>query len=168
MWFKFPTGSDRISIERQQFVVEAEDADGCQYFRAPDHFAPLILQNKGFGIATTVPEGAPDDLPKSDPLRDENIAMMSKQIAGLQAEVANLRTDYLSANARNAALLHEKAALATKLEEALKEIIVLKSEADKDGVSLNLTATEEDDLALLATASVPPKLAVVAGKGGHK
>ena len=49
MWFSFPQGTTALSCNQQQFVPE-HTADGVNYFRAPSHFAPIILDLPGFKI----------------------------------------------------------------------------------------------------------------------
>jgi hypothetical protein len=107
MWFRLPEGCTGLSVEQQEFGIEAKDEEGRGYFRAPDHFAPRILMLKGFSIAEP-PEGSPDDLPKADPLRDTAIANMSREAEGMRTEIANLRSDLIAANARVVALVNER------------------------------------------------------------
>lgn len=115
MWFRFPEGCDRISVERQQFTTEVSDENGRAYFRAPDHFAPIILSIRGFSLASDLPEGAPPDLPQADPLRDGAISQLTKEQEALKIEVQNLRSDLTSARAQAMALAHENSALSAKL-----------------------------------------------------
>lgn len=90
MWFRFPAGTDQISIEQQSFMVEHEDKDGVKYFRAPDHFAPVILGLSGF-TRVDQPEGAPKDLEPIDPKRAEATDKLAAEVASLQEENQLLR-----------------------------------------------------------------------------
>lgn len=90
MWFRFPAGTDQISIEQQTFAVEHEDKDGVKYFRAPDHFAPIILGLGGF-TRVDQPEGAPKDLEPIDPKRAEVTDKLAAEVASLQEENQLLR-----------------------------------------------------------------------------
>jgi len=145
VWFKFPKGVERISVERQQFVAEATDAAGVGYFRAPDHFAPMILTINGFTIASEVPEGAPADLPRADPLRDTAIAKLTVEAEAMKIEVQNLRTDLGAARAKVVALELEKTELGMRLQEAQARIARMEEDQEE--------------------ASEVSTLKVVAGKG---
>jgi hypothetical protein len=92
MWFLFPKDTDQITVEQQNFTVEAEDEDGNKFFRAPDHFAPTILALPGFSRAQQ-PEGAPDDLPKEDPKRADALDQLSAQLEALKLENERLRDE---------------------------------------------------------------------------
>lgn len=126
-----PAGWSGISVEQQQFECEVRDADGKGYFRAPDHFAARLLAIPGFAIAASVPEGAPEDLPRADPLRDGAIAELSKGNEALRMEVTNLRSDLVAANAKIKALetanntwaelVKKKDAAIAELEEQIED-----------------------------------------------
>jgi hypothetical protein len=117
MWFRFPVGYSGITVEQQSFTPEAADNNGRNYFRAPDHFAPRILQIKGFELAEP-PDGAPDDLPRADPLRDGAIAGLTAEMQALKLENQNLRSDLNTGNARLIAMTNEKVELESKLDLA--------------------------------------------------
>ncbi len=109
MWFQFPEGVERLSMELQEYITEAKDPEGRGYFRAPDHYAPLILDLPGFKTAKP-PEGAPADLPKADPLRDGAIGDLTRQVDSLKLENENLRANTAELRAANDDLklkLHE-------------------------------------------------------------
>lgn len=97
MWFRFPPGTKGITVQQQEFGVEATDEAG-DYFRAPDHFAGIILDLPGFAMAKP-PEGAPADLPKPDPERDGAVEQLGGQIERLKLELdgANARLAEISA-----------------------------------------------------------------------
>jgi len=136
MWFTFPQGYDRISVQQQQFEPEAEDDDGRKYFRAPDHFAPLILAIKGFAVAAKPPEGAPADLPQADPLRDSAISLLTRTGEALKLENANLRSDLAAATARITALVNEKAVLAAEVDKLKERVAILEEEAEDKPLDL--------------------------------
>ena len=92
MWVKFPLGTTAVSIEQQQFVTEVTGADGSAYFRIPDHFAGKILSVPGFSLCNP-PPGAPADLPKADPDRDNMIAKLSVEVQGLTKENTRLSSE---------------------------------------------------------------------------
>jgi hypothetical protein len=115
MWFRFPKGCERISIERQEFATEIHDENGFGYFRAPDHFSARILEINGFSLAGKLPEGAPADLPKSDPLRDNAITALTNTIEALKIETQSLRTDLAASAAKIRNLENEKQGLETAL-----------------------------------------------------
>ncbi len=110
MWFRFPEGSESISVELQTFTPEFEDDEGNKYFRAPDHFAPRILDLPGFTTAPQ-PEGAPEDLPKSDPAQATVVGQLGNQVGALRAEIESLR-------ATLAVVTSERNDLKLKLHEA--------------------------------------------------
>lgn len=123
MWFKFPEGSDQINIEQQTFHVEAEDEEG-KYFRAPDHFAPVILGLAGFSRVTKVLKGAPKDLPKSDPQSGRALDKMSTEYDALKQEHTRLLSEHV-------ALIAERDGLKDDLADAEKEVEGLKKKIDE-------------------------------------
>lgn len=151
MWFKFPPGAERVSVHQQEFSVEAEDHQGRGYFRAPDHFAPSILSLGGFVVVDTPPEGAPADLPKADPLRDNAIAQLTANQNALKIEIQNLRTDLGTAAAKVRTLENEKAMLAEQLRKTLDQLAALQQD-DEEGEAETPPST-------------PALKAVVGGKG---
>jgi hypothetical protein len=84
MWFRFPEGTREISVQLQNFFPEAKDEDGRDCFRAPDHFAPIILDLPGFGQGK--PIGNPKDLPKDDLIKDTALSQLAGQVEGLKVE----------------------------------------------------------------------------------
>jgi len=126
MWFKFPEGTTQISIEQQIFTAESEDKDGNAYFRAPDHFAPIILGLGGFTRATEdqLPKDAPADLPKSDPERAAAIDVLS-------ADHAALRDRYNLQVEQNQTMHKELQDALTALDGAQKEVARLQAALDK-------------------------------------
>lgn len=133
MWFQFPQGCERISIERQTFVAEMTDAEGRTYFRAPDHFAPSILGIGGFSIVAKPPDDFPEDLPQADPLRDGAIAGLTKAAEAMKGEIKDLRSDLATASARITALTNENIDLRQKLyaSEAVVEALNEQIEDNK-------------------------------------
>ncbi len=97
MWFKFPQGTTEISIQQQRFVPEHTDSDGNLYFRAPNHFAPHILQLKGFG-SVSQPDGAVDDLDPNDRERNDAISNLSGTVTQLQQELADAKAGLIAVN----------------------------------------------------------------------
>lgn len=142
MWFKFPKDCGGISVEQQSFGVEAVDEDGGNYFRAPDHFAPRILAIAGFSLANP-PAGAPEDLPKADPLRDGAIAELTASTESLKNELKDLRSDLVAANAKIIALVSERDALVARVEKLTEENEDLQEkleDADPGVIPLNVNA----------------------------
>lgn len=133
MWFSFPPGCEAISIEQQQFNIEMLGDNNIGYFRAPDHFATKILALNGFAVANP-PEGAPEDLPRTDPLRDGAIAELTGTTEAQKREIHDLREDLGAMNAKIIALTTEKVDLLTKLEIAEDEIAALKEKIDDAGI----------------------------------
>jgi hypothetical protein len=127
MWFKMPKGCGGISVERQEFGVEFTDNDGGNYFRAPDHFAPMII---GMGMGFTAvdqPPNAPDDLPKADPVRDNAIAQLT-------GELQNARADVAAATAQIIALSNEKNDLKKLVEKLTARTEELEEKMTDEGV----------------------------------
>lgn len=92
MWCKFPPGVTEISISQQTFRGEIEDSEGGVYFRVPNHFGPTVRAvGGGFEVGVTPPEGAPEDLPMLDPVRDTAVSDAMARANALQAESDNLR-----------------------------------------------------------------------------
>lgn len=129
MWFRMPEGVAGISVELQSFRPDVE-FEGRSYFRAPDHFAPRILANKGFELIDRPPEGFPDDIARADPLRDNAIAELTKTVEALKTELGGVRADLNSCVARAGALVNEKAELTAKLEVATAKITDLEEELE--------------------------------------
>ena len=132
MWFKFPEGATSISVEQQSFSTEATGPNGEAYFRAPDHFATRILAIPGFAKAAQ-PEGAPEDLPQADPLRDGAIAELTDTVEAQKHEIQDLRSDLNAATGKLVALNNDKVELQRKLDEALGKIEDLQEQLE-DGL----------------------------------
>lgn len=135
MWFKFPKGTKRINVQQQDFGVEAQDEKGGAYFRAPNHFAGLILALPGFAAAEP-PAGAPPDLPKADPLRDGAIADLSKRLEAAQHELQGLRSSYNTLQASLTSAQNANKTLAEQAKKAQTELEALRSWAEDAGVEL--------------------------------
>lgn len=131
MWFRFPKGADKISVECQQFVSELVH-EGIDYFRAPDHFATRILSIPGFARVETPPDGAPPDLPKADPIRDNSIVELTKANEALKTSAQNMQADLIAANAKVRALVDEKTKLQLDLQTALEKISTLEEDAEEE------------------------------------
>lgn len=130
MWFKFPEGCSNISVEQQSFSIEVVDGDGRGYFRAPAHFAARILgTNMGFAADVIPPDGAPEDLPRADPLRDGAISELTGTNEALRMELGGMRSDLEAERAKVRALetarnnLNEKVRAQEELIANLKEQI---------------------------------------------
>jgi septal ring factor EnvC (AmiA/AmiB activator) len=128
VWFAFPNGTSSISVERQEFYPEVTTENGTCYFRAPEHFAPRILAITGFTIADA--KGLPEDLPKSDPLRDSAIAELSITAEAQRNEIQNLRSDMASLQAKLAALTNENANLTDAIQKKDIELENLREEIE--------------------------------------
>lgn len=133
MWFTFPEGVKGIAVELQHFAPEFRDESGRDYFRAPDHFAPRILTIKGFAIADP-PEGAPEDLPRADPLRDGAISELTRFSESQKIEIQNLRSDLSVAAAKIMAFSNEKANFLQQIEEKDALIESLREQLEDKGV----------------------------------
>ncbi len=91
MWFRLAEGATGISVQGQEFSAEVIDEEGRGFFRAPDHFAPLILDLNGFEAIGAPPGTDLPDLPQADPERDTAITRMTMQIQSLINERDALR-----------------------------------------------------------------------------
>lgn len=133
MWFRFPDGVDQVSVEQQIFGVEHED-DGGKYFRAPDHFAPIIL---GLGNFSRVeqPKGAPDDLPKEDPKAAKVMDELSLANSALQQELLQLREDNKNLITERDSLQRLVDDMQKKMDEQDEKIAELESEESSGGSS---------------------------------
>lgn len=135
MWFSLPKGTTGLTVEQQQFSQEITDKDGVSYFRAPDHFSPRILALPGFALAEP-PDGAPADLPKSDPLRDGAISELTQTLAAQKIEIQNLRSDLNAAHASVTSLHNAKTALEQKLRESTDKIEDLQEQLEDKPVAI--------------------------------
>lgn len=145
MWFSFPSGSTHITVEHQTFGIEVSDENGRSFFRAPDHFAPKILANKGFSMEHP-PVTDLKDLPQADPLRDSAIASMAAANEALKLEVQNLRTDCGQFRAQLTASQTENQQLRNLLVQAQGHITLLEEKLeDKPADVTDLPAAEDDD-----------------------
>ncbi len=90
-WFRFPLGVTEISVQNQNFRTEARDAEGRSYFRAPEHFTPLIVDLPGF-YRTEAPEGAPEDLaPTLNGAVGGEVSALSGQLEVKDIEISHLK-----------------------------------------------------------------------------
>ena len=129
MWFRLPEGCGGVTVERQEFVPEFRDDTGRAYFRAPDHFAPRLLEIKGFSVVET-PDGAPEDLPKADPLRDGAIAELTRALEARDIEIRNLRSDLGAATAKAQAFSNERVELLEKIAKLEDKVTELEEQLE--------------------------------------
>ena len=132
MWFRFPKGAERITIERQEFASEWTDAEGWNYFRAPAHFSPRILGLGAGFIVVADPKDMPADLPREDPERDNAIVALTAQLTARDDEIAGMRSDLIALRSELAARSAEVANLKTDLANARVEIQNLKDEKEDE------------------------------------
>lgn len=135
MWFRLPEGCSGISVERQEFNIEYSDEKGVNYFRAPDHFAPKILAIKGFAMVDA-PVGAPDDLPKADPLRDGAIAELTATAEAQKTQLQNMRSDLEASTSRIVALSNENSDLRKLTTQQAAQIEAMKELLQDADISL--------------------------------
>lgn len=135
MWLQMPRGCESISIEQQNFVVEARDDDGNGYCRVPNHFVPRVLRINGFRRADP-PAGAPDDLPLPDPLRDGAIADLTKTVEAQKRQIETTTSDLNAAvaalkgaNTAKSALAAENANLKRRVSELEEQLADAKDAA---------------------------------------
>lgn len=124
MWFEFPAGSDRISVQQQEFLVAHTDKEGRNFFRAPDHFAGIILDLPGFRTVSNPGPDFPPDLPKENAARVEAIGQLGGQVDALRAEMDGLKALLATTSA-------ERDELRRKLNDAEAEISNLKSDLEE-------------------------------------
>jgi hypothetical protein len=129
MWFSFPDGTESITVQHQAFTAEVTDAKGKMFFRAPDHFSPLILSIKGFNMEHP-PETSLEDLPKDDPLRDSAIAQLATTNEALKVEIQGLRTDVNQLRAENTALKNDNGNYNRLVQQAAARIQELEEAFD--------------------------------------
>lgn len=125
MWFQFPEGSNAITVQQQSFKSEAKDVEGREYFRAPEHFADIILGIAGFSIKEP-PDCDLPDLPQADPLRDGAIGDLAKKLDVEQETSRRLREDLNSLSAEFFALKAERDKLNTTLEAEQRRVAALE------------------------------------------
>jgi hypothetical protein len=133
MWFRFPLGAERITIERQAFSSEFVDEAGRHYFRAPGHFAPTVLALAGFDVVENLPEGMPADLPREDPERDKAIAGLTASLTALRDDIAGLQSDRIAAQQALTAAQHENTMLKAELAKANATIADLQDDLEDAG-----------------------------------
>lgn len=134
MWFTFPEGTTNISVQNQAFGVEMTGEDGTGFFRAPDHFAPIILSIPGFRKAEP-PAGAPEDLPKADLLRDGAISELTATVEAQKLQIQNVTTDLGAITSRATALQNENLMLSRRLEQTEKELTDLRDQLNDGPVN---------------------------------
>lgn len=148
MWFRFPKDVTQISVQQQLFVPEIEDAEGHGLFRAPDHFAAIILDQPGFSVPGELPKDAPEDLPKSLDLEVSNeVAALAGQLRQKDFEIANL-------SAKISELSMERDALSLELRETkieLANLIADNEEGKKKPSPTHEGVKEVDDKKLPPT-----------------
>jgi len=125
MWFQFPEGCTEISVQQQNYIAEVTDEDGNSLFRAPEHFAGLILDIPGFKIAMKVPADAPEDLPKGGSTREISDLLVSGKIDRLEMENETLRAAVATLNTQLSDLklaVANSKALLTQYQEEFGEL----------------------------------------------
>lgn len=130
MWLAFPNGCSGISVDHLEYSVEVRDESGIGYCRVPEHLAPRLLNIPGFSIGNP-PEGAPADLPKSDPLRDDVIATLSAQIEAQKREIQDIRSDLIAANSRIQGLVAEKTEREKEIEKLRVDLAAMQLDIDE-------------------------------------
>ena len=106
-WLQFPDGTERITVERQEFSVEVRDDAGHGFFRLPDHFVPRVLAVGGFRV-TPPPTGAPEDHTAVDPLRDGALSELLRENETLKQKLTDVTADKISDEAGVRALTQER------------------------------------------------------------
>jgi hypothetical protein len=106
MWFKLPPGVGGISVAQQEFNPEFSDDEGS-YFRAPDHFAALILDGTGISALNKPPPGAPADLPKANSPEANNVLQLTGHIESLKLDKISLETSVTILKTENQDLKNE-------------------------------------------------------------
>lgn len=95
MWFSFPPGSSGCSIQSQNFTSEFTDAEGRDWFRAPDHFAPKIL-GMGLGYKSLSIGSRPDGCDVDD--LAPTFGVIGAQIGEQAQVIENLKEELRLAN----------------------------------------------------------------------
>jgi hypothetical protein len=140
MWFAFPKGVDRITVERQEFRAETKDVQGRDCFRCPEHFAPKILAIAGFILAGELDANAPADVPNTNLDLDAAVRAMAAQKDANEMEIRGLREDLVAANAKLAALMETHATLQKAHDVALDKIDELTDELEDKPAAATVTA----------------------------
>ncbi len=130
MWFSFPAGVARISVENQEFTAQGVDALGNECFSAPAHFAPRILALKGFLAAGEPVEAKPGAVLAKMPDDEAAITALSKQAEADATEIRGLREDAAKNTAALAALTAERDQLKAALEAANGKVAQLEAELE--------------------------------------
>jgi len=124
MWFGFPPGATQISVNNQIFEIEAKDDNDRGLFRAPDHFAPQILDLPGFS-RVEAPKDGPPDLPKTlDDGVGKEVDRLAAQLAQRDLELSHYKSLVAEVSVERDELklqLHEAQAKVLELEEAAEE-----------------------------------------------
>ena len=130
MWFRYPPDVTSITVQQQSFgidyeVIGKERADATQrYFRAPDHFAPLILDLPGF--VAQKPEGAdvPADLPTTIPGASGAVDTLTGQLSSLKDQLEQTQAALAQA-------IKERDLAIEKLKPLADELDALKAASKK-------------------------------------
>lgn len=141
MWFRFPEGVTQISVSQQLFVTEIVDSEGRGLFRAPDHFAAIILDQPGFSVPAELPKDAPEDLPKTlDPEISNEVAALAGQLRQRDFEIDNLKASLAEASM-------ERDSLRVELREIKTELDNLKVESEEKKVEPEKKSGFSDSIA---------------------
>ena len=132
MWFQFPEGTTEISVQQMNFKPEFEDKFGGKYFRAPDHFAPIILALPKFKAVADMPEGAPEDAGVDFTLGGDNLT-----IRQLTADLGAARLENEQLNAALASFRAESEDLKLQNYNLKNDLEALKS-PDEEGPAVKL------------------------------
>jgi peptidoglycan hydrolase CwlO-like protein len=130
MWFQFPEGVSAISVQLQDFSAQAADENGREYFHAPDHFAPLILDLPGF-IAKKPPDADKIQIPMESRSSDDALVRVASQVEAFKLENGNLRSTIAELSAQRDDLKVENNNLKGEVSQLKEEIEELKKPTTK-------------------------------------
>ena len=130
MWFTFPHGVERITVENQEFAAQGVDVTGRACFNAPAHFAPRILALKGFLASGEPVQAMPGAQALKAPEDEEAIAALSKQAEADATEIRGLREDAVKNTAALTAITAERDQLKAALDVAKAKIAELEEDLD--------------------------------------
>lgn len=168
-YFRFPSGADSISVEQQQFTPIYTNAAGDNFFAAPDHFAPKLLE---VGCAMVEkPSEAPSDTATEDLLANDSIKELGRHIDAMRQENLDLRStitqvqdDYLKLKTENEEL---KKKLGMKIEpeaESIKTVVQPPTDTLVDAKGEIVPGSDTDITGGGSSITGLPKTTDVAGK----
>lgn len=132
MWFKFAPNEGSISIERMMFATEWTNAEGENFFRAPEHFREKLVKEGGCQVITGNPPGVPNNLPEIT--FQENQKDSSDEMLAIKQELSMEKSASSSLRAELGSTMHERDQLKLQVHELTEKVLELETKIEDEGL----------------------------------